>query len=184
MRFFSRRRREQITDQIGNGSKPVVATSEVISPPQFPPANPLAPKRITALRVMAWLKEANLPFFVDSDGDLGAIHESRSFYFLLFGTNREVFQIRGRWNRSLTIERSAQVLEFCNLWNTKMIWPKAYFRVRDDGQIHVYGEVSMTYEYGITDSQIGAMIMCGLQTNTQLFEELNRTFPDPVQVAP
>lgn len=182
MRFFNRRRRQELTEQAGQGNKPVVSDSPVVR--KLPEPNPDAPRRLTSHRVLGWLKRAGLPFFVDSDGDLGAIHESRTFYFLLFGTDREVFQVRGRWNRSITIERSAQVLEFCNQWNTKMIWPKAYSRVRDDGQIHVYGEVSMTYEYGITDEQIGAMVMCGLQTNTQLFSELNRTFPDPTQVAP
>lgn len=184
MRFFSRRRREQVTQQAGQGNQPAISTSPNPPAPNIPEPNPLAPKKLTSQRVMAWLKQAELPFFIDSDGDLGAIHESRTFYFLLFGSGREIFQVRGRWNRPVTIERSPEVLEFCNEWNTKMIWPKAYFRVRDDGQIHIYGEVSMTYEYGITDDQIGAMIMCGLQTNTQFFSELNKAFPDPTQVAP
>ena len=202
MRFFGRRRRTDFSPpgpgpssqgqpecapEAGVTTRPATQTDDGDAPvrPDRPAAaNPKAPKRLTSTRVMNWLQGADLPFFVDSDGDLGAIHDSRTFYFLLFGTQREIFQVRGRWNRSLTIERSEQVLEFCNAWNAKMIWPKAYYRVRDDGQIHVYGEVAMDYEYGITDEQIGAMIVCGLQTNTQFFAELNKAFPDPAQVAP
>lgn len=142
------------------------------------------PRQLTSQRVIDCLRAQELPFFVDSHSEIGTISAGRTFQFLLLGEHREVMLVRGHWNRVVTIERSNEILEFCNKWNTAMIWPKAYFRVRDDGQIHVFTEVVADFEYGVTDPQIAAIINCGVQTGAQFFDELNKLYQDPAMVAP
>ncbi|WP_035833560.1 YbjN domain-containing protein [Jonesia quinghaiensis] len=142
------------------------------------PTQPEIPTPLSRDRIVEWLTQQNMPHFIDSDGDVGAIQDSRIFYMLTFGQSNEVLQVRGRWNRQATIERAEQIRVFCNDWNTTKIWPKAYYRVRDDGIVQVYGEVTHDFEHGATAAQLGTTIACGLHTTAQLFDELDRYIPD------
>ena len=144
----------------------------------------LAPAALSTARLLDWITEYGYSYFIDSDGDVGGLWHSRLFYFLLFGPDREILQVRGQWNREITIERVEEVLEFCNEWNTDRIWPKAYFRVRDNGMIQVYGEVAVDFEHGATDDQLDQVLACGLSTGAMLFDALDEMYPDPAQVTP
>lgn len=139
---------------------------------------------VTRARVIEWITDYGYSYFVDSDGDVGGLWHSRLFYFLLFGAQTEILQVRGQWNREITIERIEEVLDFCNDWNTDRIWPKAYFRVRDNGMIQVYAEVSVDLEHGATDEQLDRLLACGLSTSAMLFDTLDGLYPDPATVAP
>lgn len=144
----------------------------------------LGPSALSTERIVDWIKDYGYSYFIDSDGDIGGLWHSRLFYFLLFGPEREILQVRGQWNREITIERVEEVLEFCNEWNTERIWPKAYFRVRDNGMIQVYGEVAVDFEHGATDDQLDQVLACGLSTGAMLFDALDETYPDPAQATP
>lgn len=139
---------------------------------------------VTRARVIEWITDYGYSYFIDSDGDVGGLWHSRLFYFLLFGAQTEILQVRGQWNREITIERIEEVLDFCNDWNTDRIWPKAYFRVRDNGMIQVYAEVSVDLEHGATDEQLDRLLACGLSTAAMLFDTLDGLYPDPATVAP
>ena len=139
---------------------------------------------VTRARVIEWITDYGYSYFIDSDGDVGGLWHSRLFYFLLFGAQTEILQVRGQWNREITIERVEEVLDFCNDWNTDRIWPKAYFRVRDNGMIQVYAEVSVDLEHGATDEQLDRLLSCGLSTSAMLFDTLDAQYPDPAKVAP
>lgn len=143
-----------------------------------------APGPLTMARIVDWITDYGYTYFIDSDGDIGGLWHSRLFYFLLFGGEREIVQVRGQWNREITIDRIEEVLDFCNEWNTDRIWPKAYFRVRDNGMIQVYGEVSVDFEHGANDDQLDQVLTCGLSTGAMLFDALDALYPDPAQVAP
>lgn len=143
-----------------------------------------APTRLTTERLIDWLRSNELRFFVDSDGDVGTFHLNRTYHFMQFGPNNEIFQVRGKWNRVISIERLPQVLEFCNTWNMNMIWPKAFYRVCDDGQITVFCEVSHDFSHGATDAQFSKVVSCGVHTGTQFFDELDQLIPDPAQARP
>ncbi len=142
------------------------------------------PRQLTSQRIVDCLRDNDLQFFVDSHGEVGTISASRTYQFLLLGENREILIVRGHWNRAATIERANEILEVCNKWNTAMLWPKAYYRVRDDGEIHVFTEVSYDGEYGVTDTQIASLLNCGVQTGAQFFNELDTLYPDPAMVKP
>jgi hypothetical protein len=135
-------------------------------------------------RLVQWLTDSSFSYFVDNDGDVGGLWRGRVFYFFLFGQQREILQVRGHWQREGAIERLIEVLEFCNRWNTERIWPKAYVRVRDDGHVHVVGEVAVDFEHGATDDQLSQTLHCGLATGTMLFDALDEQYPDPVSQAP
>ncbi|PFG33495.1 YbjN domain-containing protein [Sanguibacter antarcticus] len=147
-------------------------------------AGGLYPSPLSTARIVEWIKDYGYSYFIDSDGDVGGLWHSRLFYFLLFGPDREILQVRGQWNREITIDRVEEVLEFCNEWNTERIWPKAYFRVRDNGMIQVYGEVAVDLEHGASDDQLDQVLACGLSTGAMLFDALDELYRDPAQVAP
>jgi hypothetical protein len=100
------------------------------------------------------------------------------------GESSEVLQVRGQWHRDLTIERLEEILELCNEWNAERIWPKTYVRVRDNGAVLVYTEVTVDLEHGVTEDQLDQLLQCGLTTGSMFFEHLDETFPDPLRSAP
>ncbi|MCL2464816.1 MAG: YbjN domain-containing protein [Micrococcales bacterium] len=142
------------------------------------------PVPVTPARVAAWMAENNFSYFVDSDGDLGGMWRGRLFYFFLFGDHSEILQVRGQWQREVTIERMTEILQICNEWNAERIWPKAYVRVRDNGHVHVISEMALDLEHGATDAQLHRALLCGLSTGSVFFDTLDDRYPDPVSVAP
>ncbi|GMA26421.1 hypothetical protein GCM10025864_41800 [Luteimicrobium album] len=144
----------------------------------------LAPAPVDRARVVDWLLANGFSYFVDSEGDVGGLWQGRLFYFLLFGEHDEIVQVRGQWNRDITIERLEEVLELCNEWNAERIWPKAYTRVRDNGLVQVYTEVTVDLEFGANDDQLGDVLQCGLSTASVFFDSLDDAYPDPLRSAP
>ena len=144
----------------------------------------LAPAPVDRARVVDWLLANGFSYFVDSEGDVGGLWQGRLFYFLLFGEHEEIVQVRGQLNRDVTIERLEEVLELCNEWNADRIWPKAYTRVRDNGLVQVYTEVTVDLEFGANDDQLGDVLQCGLSTASVFFDSLDETYPDPLRSAP
>lgn len=143
-----------------------------------------APTPLVLDRIVEWITDSGYSYFVDSDGDVGGLWHGRLFYFLLFGSDDEILQVRGQWNRDLAIERLEEVLEFCNDWNADRIWPKTYTRVRDNGMIQVFTEVTVDLEHGVTDDQLDQMLQCGLSTGSMFFDALDEFYPDPARQAP
>lgn len=142
------------------------------------------PWPLTVGRIVEWFEENGFSYFIDNDGDLGGLWRGRLFYFFLFGDRSEILQVRGQWNREVSIERLPEVLEMCNEWNADRIWPKAYVRVRDNGMVHVVAEVATDLEHGVTDAQLGQLLHCGLSTGSMLFDGMDEMYPDPAAAAP
>ncbi len=142
------------------------------------------PAPVSPARVAAWMTENGFSYFVDNDGDLGGMWRGRLFYFFLFGERREILQVRGQWQREVSIERMSEILDICNEWNADRIWPKAYVRVRDNGRVHVVSETAIDLEHGATDAQLHQALFCGLSTGSMFFDALEERYPDPVGTAP
>jgi hypothetical protein len=142
------------------------------------------PVPVSPARIATWMADNGFSYFVDSDGDLGGMWRGRLFYFFLFGEHSEILQVRGQWQREVTIERMTEILDVCNEWNAERIWPKAYVRVRDNGRVHVVSEVALDLEHGATDAQLHQALFCGLSTGSMFFDALDERYPDPVGVAP
>jgi len=128
---------------------------------------------ITMDRIGVELNRHNYAFTKDDDGDLTGVWDDHQFWFILGGNDHEVLQIRGRWNGTLGSEERVSALLTVNDWNRDHIWPKVY--VRDEGEICIYAEVSIDFEYGVTDSQLRESIACGLVTAVQFFNSMSNS---------
>jgi len=145
---------------------------------------PELPRPVSRERIVEWCSREDFTYFVDSEGDLGGFWNNRLFYFLVFGENAEVLQVRARWNREVNIERLEEILDLCNAWNAERVWPKAYVRVLDNGTVNVMAESSHDLEQGVTDAQLDRLLACAIGTTTLFFDEVDRLYPDPAASAP
>jgi hypothetical protein len=131
---------------------------------------------VTRDRIAAYLLSRGYRFLIDDDGDLTGTWDGSRFWFLLLGDNREILQVRGRWQRTLPTARRTAVLLAANDWNRERIWPKVYVR-EEDGELALYSEVSVDLEPGVTASQLAQLIACGLGTGVQMFTVLDTLLP-------
>ena len=135
------------------------------------------PRPLDGARVEAYLVGQGYHVMRDEDGDLTGTWDGDRFWFLMLGDHQEVLQVRGRWHRTLQEHHRAAVLLAVNDWNRERIWPKAYLRT-GEGEVTVYGEVSVDLEHGVTDQQLAQMVGCGLGTSVQFFAALANLVPD------
>lgn len=147
-------------------------------------AAPDIPTPVDTARVVTWLKRSGLSHFTDEDGDIALLMRSRLFYVGTIGSREQIVQVRGQWHRYVTIDRLLEALEFCNEWNAKHIWPKAYCRVMDDGFVVINSEFSLDQSSGLTDAQLGQHLACAFSTSNSLFDALEEHWVDPAAVAP
>lgn len=142
------------------------------------------PRPVSPERIVEWCEAEGFTYFIDSEGDLGGFWNGRLFYFLVFGEQDEVLQVRARWNREINIERLEEILELCNAWNTERIWPKTYVRVLDDGSVNVMAESGYDLEQGVTDAQLARLLASAIGTATMFFDAVDERYPDPAAQAP
>ena len=156
------------------------APAATLGPGESATSDPaLFPRPLSRERIASWLQNNGFHYFVDVDGDVGGLWHSRVYFFFLFGDHKEIIQVRGQWNREIAIDRIEEVLEFCNEWNSDMVWPKAYIRIPDSGMIQVCAEVSADFEQGITDEQLAVQLMAALGSQSHFFDGLDGLYPDP-----
>lgn len=129
--------------------------------------------------IVAVLDANELAYGIDDEGDIGGRWGSHLFFFLRLGAQREVFQVRGRWNRSIGVDQLGRVVGMVNEWNADKIWPKAYVRA-EDGELGIYAETSTDLEYGATKEQLDQLLSCGIGTGLQLFEWFDEAYPEAV----
>lgn len=142
------------------------------------------PAPLSRERLIRAMRALRYHYFVDASDDVGGMWSGRLFHFYLLGDSAQVLQVRGRWNRRVSIERIGEILALCDHWNRELIWPKCYIRVLDDGFIHVMSEVSTPFASGATDAQILACIQGGLSTSGVIFDALDERYPDPAASPP
>lgn len=134
-------------------------------------SQPVTLPALTQDRMKSLFEEKEWKYFVDSDGDLGGIWDNNVFYFMLRGDQQEILFIQGRINLTVPFERLEEVREFENAWNRDKIWPKAYHRVDDEGNIILFADHASDWEDGVTNDQLMQTINCALSTSMGLFEE-------------
>ena len=144
------------------------------APVEAAPLEHTAP--LTRDRIAAYLAGRGYRYLVDEDGDLTGMWEGSRFWFLLLGEHHEIVQIRGRWHRTLPVLQRSSVLLAANDWNRERIWPKVYVREEDD-ELALYSEVSVDLEHGVTTTQLGQLLACGLGTGVQMFTALDALLP-------
>ncbi|SPT54073.1 Uncharacterised protein [Actinomyces bovis] len=136
---------------------------------------PEIPTPLTVERIAALFKERGYVFFIDSDGDLGGTWEDATFYFLLHGENKEVLHIRAQYPGTVDAAYLEKVREVMETSHRSRPWPKAFYRIDDEGDIRVYASHTVDYEHGVTDAQILQHVDCAISAILRLFESLNES---------
>jgi len=160
-------------------SEPTPEPAREPAPGSGTPAR-LAP--LTRDRIARALEARGYTYGIDADGDIGGRWDEHVFYFLRIGPQREVLQVRGRWNRSVPPSELAAVLALVNDWNTDTIFPKVYVRVEGE-ELGVYGELGVDYEHGVSDEQIDLHLGCGVSLALSFFERLDERYPEAAAAA-
>ncbi len=132
---------------------------------------------LTLARVLARLEALGYHVAVDEEGDPTGIWGMDRFWFLRLGADQEVLQIRGRWHRTLPLDRHGDLLLVVNDWNRERLWPKAYVRAEGD-VLSVSGELSVDLGAGATDDQLDAVLLRGLAAGGRLFDALGQQLPE------
>lgn len=135
-----------------------------------------SPAPLTRGRIAGYLDSRSYRYVVDDDGDLTGTWDGSRFWFLLLGDDEEILQVRGRWHRSLPLDRRSAATLAVNDWNRERIWPKVYVR-EEDGLLALYSEVSADLERGVTDDQLAQLVACGLGTGVQMFSAFDEILP-------
>jgi len=138
--------------------------------PEEPSGVGLAP--LSRERIEAVLRRQSWAYQVDSDGDVGGTWNGNTFYFFVTGEHDEILHVQGRWNDSLTPQRRAEVLDLIDAWHQESYWPKAYTRLNEHGDIDVFAEHAVDWEFGVTDDQLFETMLCAVATALRLFDHL------------
>jgi hypothetical protein len=137
-----------------------------------PSVVPDRPTPLSVQRIGDYLTGRGYHFRVDDDGDITGTWEGHRFWFLLLGEKQEILQVRGCWSDPIHAASRLDALQVDNDWNRERIWPKVYLRADRSGPTLLYAEISVDFEYGATDIQLGQIIACGLGTAVQLFRAI------------
>ena len=129
------------------------------------------PTPLSTGRIADYLTSRAYHFRVDDDGDITGTWDGHRFWFLLLGEDHEILQVRGRWSETIHATSRLDALQVVNDWNRERIWPKVYLRGESPG-LALYAEISVDFEHGATDAQLGQIISCGLGTAVQLFHAI------------
>lgn len=142
------------------------------------PSGPV-PTPLTRARIAAHLDREGYRHAMDEDGDLAASWNGNPFWIMVSGEREEVLQVRGRWARSVPLVARNALLQIVNGWNRDRFWPKAYLR-QESSRLALYGEWSTDLARGVTDEQLGRLVLTGLATTLQLFDNAETTLGPPV----
>jgi Putative bacterial sensory transduction regulator len=137
-------------------------------PPIGRPEGPRVLPRTEVLRDI--LREYQLRWVVDDDGDLAVRWESYSIYFFHYGQDEEVLQARLYLNRRFEVELRPTLALVLDDWNRSKLFPKAYTVLPDDGLVGICAEQAFDFEGGISREQLKFTVGMWLQ-NLQQFAD-------------
>ena len=137
-------------------------------PPIGRPEGPRVLPRTEVLQDI--LREYQLRWVVDDDGDLAVRWESYSVYFFHYGQDEEVLQTRLYLNRRFEVELRPTLALVLDDWNRSKLFPKAYTVLPDDGLVGICAEQAFDFEGGISREQLKFTVGMWLQ-NLQQFAD-------------
>lgn len=133
---------------------------------------PLSRDRITAV-----LDAGSMHYSIDSDGDVGGWWDGHLFYFFLMGQDKEILQVRARWNRTVNPDQYGNVLRLVNQVNTERLFPRLSVMIDDDGDVSVFAMHGVDYEKGVTDEQLDVHFATAIGSTLSAFGFLDEQYP-------
>jgi hypothetical protein len=136
---------------------------------QPPIGRPEGPRVLPSNRVLEdILREYELRWMVDDDGDLALRWDDYSVYFFHYGADDEVLQARLYLNRRFEVDLRPTLALVLDDWNRSKLFPKAYTVLPDDGLVGICAEQAFDFEGGISREQLKFTVGMWLQ-NLQQF---------------
>lgn len=132
---------------------------------------------VTPDRIRERLQELGHNYLVRPNGQLAGLWNGCLFTFTV---TEHVLQIRGQWNRTITIERRSEFMRLINNLHARNPWPKCLLQVLDDGSMRLTAEVATPIAAGLSNQQLGRALRLGIGTGLSLFSQLNKQYPDPL----
>lgn len=131
------------------------------------------PTPVSNERLVRLFKQAEMYYFIDSDGDLGGRWDDNTFYFTFQGRSGEIMVVHGKYPGRVNVRHLETVREVIDASLRNRPWPNASFRMDDNGSLHVLTDHAIDYEYGATDTQLMQHVACATATAGRLFERLD-----------
>lgn len=128
-------------------------------------------------RVRDLIKRQGHNYLIRPDGQAAGIWNGSLFTFTV---TQRVFQVRGTWNRNITIERREEMMALINNFHARNPWPKCLLQVLDDGTMRLTAEMDTPISAGASDQQLGRAIRLGVGASLSLFKQLGDKYPDPL----
>ena len=143
-----------------------VAAARGSNPPRFdqPIGRPAGPRVLPTTEVVQQiLREYQLRWLVDDDGDLAVRWDSYSVYFFHYGQDDEVLQARLYLNRRFEVDLRPTLALVLDDWNRSKLFPKAYTVLPDDGLVGICAEQAFDFEGGVSREQLKFTVGMWLQ---------------------
>jgi hypothetical protein len=96
----------------------------------------------------------------DQQGDVVARWKDFRVYFMFRGEKQQrILSVRTFYDRKYTLDDKPRLLESCDDWNRRTLWPKVYTHTTDDGTVRLIGEVQMLIGHGVVlDHFVASMV--------------------------
>ena len=135
---------------------------------------------VTPERIREWLESNGHNYLLRPNGQPAGVWNGALFTFTV---TSHVLQIRGQWNRTITIERRGEFMTVINNVHIRNPWPKCLLQVMDDGSMRFTTEIDTPIAHGLSDQQLTRAMRLGIGAGLSLYAKLDQQFPDPLMSA-
>ena len=133
--------------------------------------------QVTPQRVRDWLKSNGHNYLIRPSGQPAGMWNGSLFTFT---ATSHVLQIRGQWNRTVSIERRTEFMNLINNFHARNPWPKCLLQVMDDGSMRFTTEMDVPISHGLSEQQLSRAMRLGIGSSISLYTRLDKEFPDPL----
>lgn len=132
----------------------------------------------THTRIEKWLKEHDLNYIYDDDGDIAVGFEEVNI-FIGIDSDYDRIHTHGYWRGELdTDEKKARALALVNDLNSDMVAPKTMVNIE---QGRLITETVSTHPFGINDSQLEFFLDMSFQTTMAAIAKVEEALPDLIE---
>lgn len=140
------------------------------------PRTTVEPKLVLNQSALAhYLSTKGIKFSYDKDGDISAVWEMNTFWFLLIGSPVQTLQILSRWHAKFDVPDDTFLHIMINEWNRDNLWPELSL-TRQGTITSIMCTHNFPVDAGITPSQLDEQIFVAIDAATDVFNSLTKRF--------